>query len=125
MSRPAYLLDTHILLWDLTDDDRISAVHDQILLGDAKKYFSIASLWEIAIKSATGKLMMPDRLLEIIDGSDVELLPITPPHVLHTVSLPHHHRDPFDRLLIAQARVEGLTILTADPQFSRYDVALA
>lgn len=125
MSNPRYLLDTHIVLWDLADDDRIHPVHDEILLGDAPKFFSIASLWEIAIKSAIGKLKMPDNFLETIRSSDVELLPISPEHVLHTASLPRHHGDPFDRLLIAQAQREGLTLVTVDPHFSRYDVALA
>src|SRR5688500_5387724 len=111
MTGSGYLLDTHILLWDLADDRRITQAHDKILLGDAPKFLSIASLWEIAIKAATGKLKMPDRLLQTIAESDVNLLPITPDHALHTASLPRLHNDPFDRLLIAQAQVENLTIL--------------
>ncbi|MEO9337323.1 type II toxin-antitoxin system VapC family toxin [Mesorhizobium sp. SB112] len=125
MSDRGYLLDTHIFLWDLADDKRISKVHDEILLGDAPKFLSVASLWEIAIKSATGKLSMPDKLLETIEASDVELLPILPRHVLQTTSLPRHHGDPFDRLLIAQAQLEELTLVTADGHFSNYDVTLA
>jgi PIN domain nuclease of toxin-antitoxin system len=113
------------MLWDLVDDPRISSAHDRILLGDAPKFISIASLWEIAIKAGIGKLAMPERLLETITESDVQLLPITPAHVLHTASLPRHHGDPFDRLLIAQAQIEGLTLVTADRHFSNYDVALA
>lgn len=66
MSAPRYLLDTHIMLWDLVDDPRISSAHDRILLGDAPKFISIASLWEIAIKAGIGKLAMPERLLETI-----------------------------------------------------------
>lgn len=124
MSGRGYLLDTHILLWDLADDKRISQEHDKILLGDAPKYLSVASLWEIAIKASTGKLTIPAGLLDTIEASDVTLLPILPNHVLHTASLPRHHGDPFDRLLIAQAQLEGLTLVTADSHFARYDVAL-
>lgn len=120
-----YLLDTHILLWDLADDDRISPVYDQILLSDAPKFLSVASLWEIAIKVSAGKLTMPSNLLETIEESDVQLLGISPHHVLHTASLARHHGDPFDRLLIAQAQLERLTLVTADPHFARYEVALA
>ena len=80
---------------------------------------------EVRLYPRTGKLAMPDRLLEIIDESDVELLQIAPHHVLHTALLPLHHGDPFDRLLIAQAQLEGLTLVTADPHFARYDVARA
>lgn len=125
MTGSGYLLDTHILLWDLADDRRITAEHDKILLGDAPKFLSIASLWEIAIKAGTGKLKMPNRLLQTIADSDVNLLSITSDHVLHTASLPRLHNDPFDRLLIAQAQIENLTIITADPHFGHYDVLLA
>lgn len=125
MTGRGYLLDTQIVLWDLADDKRISKAHDEILLGDAAKYFSVASLWEIAVKVSTGKLTMPDRLMETIAGSDVQLLSITPAHVLHTASLPRHHGDPFDRLLVAQAQIEGLTLVTADRRLASYDVLLA
>jgi PIN domain nuclease of toxin-antitoxin system len=120
-----YLLDTQIVLWDLADDPRISRTHDAILLGDAPKFFSVASLWEIAIKTRVGKLVMPAGLLAVLGASDIELLSILPNHVFHTASLPLHHSDPFDRLLIAQAQLEGLTLVTADKQFAHYDVALA
>lgn len=125
MSGKGYLLDTHIVLWDLSDDERISKAHDKILLGNEPKFLSIASLWEIAIKAGTGKLTMPERLMETIMESDVRLLVITPAHVLHTAGLPLHHRDPFDRLLIAQAQLEGLALVTSDHRLSAYDVALA
>jgi PIN domain nuclease of toxin-antitoxin system len=122
VSEPRFLIDTHILLWDLGDDSRISKEQDEILLGDATKFVSIASIWEIAVKSAVNKLRMPDRLLETIAESDVEFLPILPVHAMHTARLPFHHRDPFDRLLIAQAQIEGLTILTTDRHFAAYGV---
>lgn len=125
MSEVKYLLDTHILLWALSYDPRLSQRHRDILLGDDKAAVSVASLWEIAIKAGTGKLTLPAGPIETIEASDVRLLPILPEHVLHTASLPQHHRDPFDRLLIAQAKLEGLTLVTADRHFGRYDVALA
>lgn len=124
MKEVAYLLDTHILIWALNEDRRLTESHREILLGDSKSFISIASLWEIAIKASVGKLAMPERLLETIAESDVQLLPITPAHVLHTASLPRHHGDPFDRLLIAQAQLEGLVLVTADRHFSSYAVAL-
>ncbi|QPC86885.1 PIN domain-containing protein [Mesorhizobium sp. NBSH29] len=117
-----YLIDTHILLWDLSADSRLSASHAALMSGDAPKFVSVASLWEISIKVSLGKLTVPPRLLSIIEDSDVEILPILPQHAMHTSALPLHHRDPFDRLLIAQAQIEGLTIVTADPAFARYDV---
>lgn len=125
MSGRGYLLDTQIVLWDLSDDKRITKTHDAILLGDQPKFFSVASLWEIAIKSGIGKLTMPPSLLATLAASDIILLPIMPEHAMHTTILPHHHGDPFDRLLIAQAQLESLTIVTADRQFAAYDVMLA
>lgn len=120
-----YLIDTHILLWDLMDDPRLSAAHSDILLGDAAKFVSIATLWEIAVKAAVGKLRMPNRLLRTLDESDVQLLGISPQHALHCATLPLHHGDPFDRMLIAQALLEEMTILTVDRHFAAYGVTLA
>jgi PIN domain nuclease of toxin-antitoxin system len=91
---------------------------------DAEKFVSIATLWEIAIKAASGKLTVPANLLNVIVSSDVELLPIKASHAMEAGILPPHHTDPFDRMLISQARHEGLTILTSDRQFAAYDVAL-
>jgi PIN domain nuclease of toxin-antitoxin system len=85
---------------------------------------SVVSFVEIGIKVALGKLRVPDRLPDRVREAGVELLGLAPEHVLAIGDLPLHHRDPFDRLLIAQARAEGLTILTADREFSHYDVPL-
>jgi PIN domain nuclease of toxin-antitoxin system len=85
---------------------------------------STASLWEIAIKKALGKLEAPDDLPQRIEDLGFELLSITPEHAWHVRTLPHYHRDPFDRLLIAQAQVEQLSIVTADSDFDAYDVTV-
>jgi PIN domain nuclease of toxin-antitoxin system len=94
------------------------------MAGDAPKFVSVVTLWEIAIKASLGKIRMPGDLLQIIRQSDVELLPVMPAHAMHTASLSLHHRDPFDRMLIAQAQVEGLSILTADRQFAAYGIEI-
>ena len=85
---------------------------------------SMASLWEIAIKTALGKLDAPDDLPERVQELGFELLPITPEHAWCVRALPHHHGDPIDRLLIAQAQLERLPIVTADAAFNDYDVAV-
>ncbi|MEZ0486136.1 type II toxin-antitoxin system VapC family toxin [Fibrella aquatica] len=118
------LVDTHIFLWHLDDDARLSTDWS-VLLEDEhhEKYFSIASLWEIAIKTSIGKLTVRYPLDRIVPG-DFKILPISLPQLLVYQQLPMHHRDPFDRILIAQAQTEGLTLLTHDPNFPLYDVAL-
>ena len=119
-----YLIDTSILLWDLMDDPRLNATHSELLLGDDPKFVSIATLWEIAIKVAVGKLRMPQRLLQTLRESDVQLLDISPEHALHCAAMPLHHGDPFDRMLIAQAKADGLTLVSADAAMRAYEVAL-
>lgn len=116
------LLDTHASLWYvLGDRDRISrSLQKRIESG--RSIASVASFWEIAIKSALNKLEAPDNLPTLVEALGFEVLPITGEHVWAVRELPHHHRDPFDRLLIAQAQVERLPILTADPAFAAYDV---
>jgi PIN domain nuclease of toxin-antitoxin system len=117
------LVDTHVVLWHVLDDPRLgpgptAAIED----AEAEVMVSVASLWEIAIKSALGKLEAPDDLPALVADLGFELLPVSAEHAWAVRDLPHHHRDPFDRLLIAQARVERLPILTADPAFAAYDV---
>lgn len=85
---------------------------------------SAASIWELAIKRSIGKLTIARDLLEEIDAADLTQLPITVEHAEAVAALPLHHRDPFDRLLIAQAQLEGLTIVTRDAEFAQYDVSL-
>ena len=121
----AYLADTHVLIWALDGSDGLSEQHTAILNSDALIFVSIASLWEIAIKTALGKLEAPPRLNEKIESAGSSILPIELAHIDALKDQPQHHRDPFDRLLIAQAKTVGLTILTADRQLKRYTVDIA
>ena len=121
------LLDTHVFLWWITDDPRLSPLAREIIAdGTNRIYFSAASGWEIAIKAKLGRLKLPgnpERFVpEQLKLNAIEALPVQLSHALHVHKLPDHHRDPFDRLLIAQAQLEKMPILTADPQISRYSV---
>ena len=119
------LVDSHALLWHVLDDPRLTPEPTATIeADDAEVLVSIASLWEIAIKSALGKLEAPDDLPQRVEQLGFELLEITVEHAWAVRHLPHHHRDPFDRLLIAQAQVERLPIVTADPSFADYDVTV-
>lgn len=124
------LLDTHAFLWWITDDPRLSHRARAIIADDENQLFlSVASAWEIAIKARLGRLEVPADLEGFIvaqlSRNRIEALPINLSHAPRIYTLPDHHRDPFDRLLVAQASVEGLPILTADPQLARYQVAIA
>jgi PIN domain nuclease of toxin-antitoxin system len=117
------LLDTHALLWLLSRDQRMSArAREMIRRPDARTLVSAVTVWEIAIKRVLGKLEAPANLLELIHEADRELLSITPEHADATARLPMHHRDPFDRLLIAQAQIEGCALVTRDAAFAAYGV---
>ena len=85
---------------------------------------SAVVVWEVAIKRRLGKLDAPDNLLEQLERSGVDMLPITARHADRVGKLPLHHRDPFDRLLVAQAKIEGLSLITADGQLSRYGIKI-
>jgi PIN domain nuclease of toxin-antitoxin system len=123
------LLDTHSWLWMVGDSGRLAASSRGLLRDPANDLFlSAASAWEIAIKYATGKLRLPQPPAALITQWMAEVrmgaLPILHAHALRASELPLHHRDPFDRLLIAQAQIEGLTVLTADREFGKYDIAV-
>ncbi len=119
------LLDTHILLWWLADDPKLpSAAASAIADGTTFVAVSAASAWEIAIKKAAGRLDAPDDLLDAIEANDFSALSINASHALAAGALPAHHADPFDRMLVAQARVEGLSLVTVDSRFTVYDVEL-
>ena len=122
------LLDTQCWLWMTLTPGRLSAsARAMVEAGDNELYLSAASAWEIAIKYSLGKLRLPEPPVRYVptrlDLMRTLALPIEHSHALHVATLPLHHRDPFDRLLIAQAQLEDLPILTADPIFARYEVA--
>ena len=120
------LLDSHALLWWLADDRRLKRPErDAIANGDAMVYVSAASPWEIAIKKSLGRIDLNEAdLVDAISTDGFLELAIGWQHALMAGALPHHHDDPFDRMLIAQAQVEGLTLLSYDPAFRQYDVSV-
>ena len=122
------LLDTHYLIWSLNADRRLSG-RALDLVSDAEQNIvvSVVSLWEIAIKSSLGKLDLEsgiDGVLARLPEMGFGMLGVHNEHVAAVARLPLHHRDPFDRMLIAQAKHEGMYLLTADPHFAAYDVPL-
>ncbi len=123
----SYLLDTHALLWFITDNSFLPKIlKEEIKNIDNKCVVSIASFWEIGIKHSLHKLILKNKLeslFNIIESNPFEILPVLPTHILKLSTLKFNgHRDPFDRMLIAQAQIENPVILTKDKQFSSYDV---
>jgi PIN domain nuclease of toxin-antitoxin system len=121
------LLDTHTFLWWINDDPRLSERCREIIAnGGNEVLFSAVSAWEIAVKARRGRLILPGEpepyIRDQVSRNRFEVLPIDLTHALRVALLPEHHRDPFDRMLVAQAQVENLTILTADPEIARYPV---
>jgi PIN domain nuclease of toxin-antitoxin system len=115
------LLDTHIFLWAVTDSRRLSADARSTISAADEVYVSAASIWEAAIKAGLGKIQGDmTELAESIAASGFLELPVTALHAASVARLPQHHRDPFDRLLIAQALAEPLVLLTADPSLLQY-----
>ena len=117
------LLDTHVLLWTLAGSRRLSPESVAAICEADDLFVSSVSFAEIGVKAAVGKLEMPDELRETVAATGVRTLALVPAHGLAVARLPVLHRDPFDRLLVAQARTEGLTIVTGDDQIAQYDVA--
>jgi PIN domain nuclease of toxin-antitoxin system len=123
------LLDTHVVLWALGDPKRLSAAAREHLVNSANRlHVSAASAWEIALEVSLGKLRLPgsvaDWLLPAVEDLGAQWCPVTQTHAALVESLPPHHRDPFDRILIAQAANEGWTMVSADEAFAAYDVPL-
>jgi PIN domain nuclease of toxin-antitoxin system len=117
------LLDTHVVLWAFADPDRLSTtVRARIADSRNTVHVSAATIWEVEIKRALGKLRAPDGLHALCVERGFDPLDISFEHAVAAGSLPPHHADPFDRMLIGQAIVEGATVVTADPAFSRYDI---
>ena len=122
-----FLLDTHAFIWWIIDDSRLSTVaRDAIGNPENRLYLSAASTWEIILKAEAGKISLPDKASEFIEKqlqeNSVEPLPIKIPHTLAMTTLPAIHKDPFDRMLIAQSRYEEMTIITDDSLISEYEV---
>lgn len=118
------LLDTHVALWGITADPTLDPDLLDRLRHDPDIFLSPVSLWEITIKQAAGKLTGPADLAERILGLGFRELPVTHRHAIAAGRLPPHHRDPFDRMLIAQATLDGLTLVTRDADIRRYEVDL-
>lgn len=125
MSAKRYLADTHIVLWALADDKRLSKSYRDILLSDAIIYFSAASIWEIAIKKSLGKLQAPADLASLLEQAGYKPLEIGIAHAQAVAELPFHHSDPFDRLLIVQSQLEKLVLLSTDKSMALYDIEIA
>ena len=123
------LLDTHAFLWWIMDDPRLSGVARTIIAdGDNDLFLSAASGWEISIKARLGRLQLPANLNEYIaeqlQSNAITVLPIQLNHAMQVYKLPDHHKDPFDRMLIAQSQLEKLPLLTKDRMIANYDVAI-
>lgn len=122
------ILDTHIAIWFITDDEKLGP-ETKALIEDADNviFLSLVSLWEIGIKYSLGKLELKtdlNCLFELFSESGFRFLPIMPEHILTNATLSFHHKDPFDRLIIAQAKREGYSLISADELFERYQINL-
>ena len=121
------LLDTHVLIWFLNGNETDLSRKAKQLISDPANvsYVSVASLWEMAIKLRLGSLSFEpgyDNLLALLDQNGFELLPVTFQHTRQLLTMPMHHRDPFDRLMIAQSMIESLVFITADTNIHQYDI---
>ncbi|MBN1290433.1 MAG: type II toxin-antitoxin system VapC family toxin [Candidatus Latescibacteria bacterium] len=122
-----YLIDTHVLLWIITEDKKLSDIVKQIYLNSENEiFFSLACIWEMAIKISLGKIFIDQPLDKFIDkyikGSNIEILMIDLQDVIKIETLPFFHRDPFDRLIIAQSIEKDIPILSSDSIFDAYTV---
>lgn len=118
------LLDTHVVLWQLQGTQALGPRALQAIERASELLFSVVSFAEIGVKAAIGKLVVPHDFHDHVLRSGLRILGLAPDHGLGVVDLPMHHRDPFDRLLVSQARFESLTVLSADARIARYDVSL-
>lgn len=119
------LLDTHIFLWFVFNDSKLNVTSRELVVDSSNELLlSIASLWEVTIKVSAGKLALKSDVVSFFDEecarNEIAVLPVEPRHLAPLETLPFHHRDPFDRLLIAQSLVENIPILSADAAFDAY-----
>ncbi|TAH22138.1 MAG: type II toxin-antitoxin system VapC family toxin [Cytophagales bacterium] len=121
-----YLIDTHIFIWYATGDNRLSLVAKEIIESYNTRFFSLASIWEMSIKSGIGKLDFQKPFEQFvrqqISLNDFKLLNISEEHLYLVEKLPQHHKDPFDRLLAAQCMVENIPLVSADSIFDSYPI---
>lgn len=117
-------MDTHVVLWQLSGDREVSERALEAIAEADELLFSVVSFAEIGVKAAAGKLAIPSGLRQCVIDSGVQILPLDADHGLAVAQLPMHHRDPFDRLLVAQAQQARLTLLTADRRLTLYDVSV-
>jgi PIN domain nuclease of toxin-antitoxin system len=116
------LLDTHVMLWQLSGERSLGERARATIATAAELAFSVVSFAEIGVKAALGKLAVPGDLHAHVLRTGVRVLALSPDHGLAVAGLPLHHRDPFDRLLVAQARQDGFTLVTADTRIRAYDL---
>ena len=119
------LLDTHVLLWWLSDHPNLSQRAKTVITnGQNLVFVSAAVIWKIQIKHVLGKIKIPSNFRKVLEQQEFELLDITVEHAYAVADLPLHHRDPFDRMLVAQAKLEGMTIVTRDNHIKKYKIPL-
>lgn len=118
------LLDTHVVLWQLSGQRPLGAEARAAIAAAEELRFSVVSFAEIGVKAGVGKLVVPDDLEAHVSGAGIRVLGLSAAHALAVAKLPLHHRDPFDRLLVAQARADGCTLVSADERLRAYDVAV-
>lgn len=120
------LLDTHVFLWSITNGKLSENARQAFLDPENDLYLSAVSYWEICIKTSLGKLVLAKDWITTVDqeleGNHIKWLSVEKAHCQEVIQLPWHHRDPFDRLLIAQTRTEAMTLITADPCIHQYDI---
>jgi PIN domain nuclease of toxin-antitoxin system len=119
-----FLLDTHVVLWQLAGTRRLGERAREAMATATELAFSVVSFAEIGVKASTGRLAVPPDLLGHVEATGLRVLGLSAEHALAVAGLPLHHRDPFDRLLVAQARHERLTLVSADARMAEYGVAV-
>lgn len=118
------LLDSHVFLWWKTADPRLSSAMVDVIAEAEEVHVSAATAWELGLKVSLGKLRLPEPVEDGIAAAGFTELPVSFRHTRQAVVLPPHHHDPFDRMLVAQARCEGLTLMTHDDKIIQYEVAV-